>query len=287
MNLIGKIFTILIFVMCLVFMSFAVMVYDTHKNWRLEVDNPKATPEHPEGLTQLLTKEKTVNEKLKQENKEVNDELVAKKKELERTIGKLETQKSDLEKTQAKDEADLRGALQAQTASAEAMKKTEVDAANIRSQNEALQASLEKAKADRDENFKRVVDLTDKLHGIENEKNQLSQRMSELSAELVNARKALKWFGINEKSDYRAAQPPHPLEGAIQAVTADNLVEINLGSDDGLMKGHKLEVVRSGGVYVGRIEVVSTMPDRAVCRVIPEMLKSPMQRGDRVHDKLD
>ena len=162
-----------------------------------------------------------------------------------------------------------------------------MDASNIRCQNEALQASLEKAKADRDENFKRVVDLTDKLHGTENEKNQLSQRMTELSAELVNARKALKWFGINEKSDYQAAQPPHPLEGAIQAVTADNLVEINLGSDDGLMKGHKLEVVRSGGVYVGRIEVVSTMPDRAVCRVIPEMLKSPMQRGDRVHDKLD
>ena len=67
-------------------------------------------------------------------------------------------------------------------------------------------------------------------------------------------------------------------------------MEISIGADDGLLKGHKMEVVRMGGgasVYVGRIEVMRTTPDRAVCRVIPDMLKSPIQRGDRVYDKLD
>ena len=38
MNLIGKIFTIIIAVMCLVFMTFAVMVYATQKNWMHVVD---------------------------------------------------------------------------------------------------------------------------------------------------------------------------------------------------------------------------------------------------------
>ena len=61
----------------------------------------------------------------------------------------------------------------------------------------------------------------------------------------------------------------------------------HIGADDGLRKGHKLEVMRTGGGYVGRIEVTDTTPDRAVCRVVPEMLRSPMQRGDRVFDRLD
>ena len=34
MNLVGKIFVVLIFVMSVVFMAFAMAVYATHKNWR-------------------------------------------------------------------------------------------------------------------------------------------------------------------------------------------------------------------------------------------------------------
>src|SRR5687767_947752 len=34
MNLVGKIFVVLIFVMSLVFMAFSIAVYATHRNWR-------------------------------------------------------------------------------------------------------------------------------------------------------------------------------------------------------------------------------------------------------------
>ena len=56
MNLVGKILTVLIFVFCLVWMSFSVMQYATLKNWRLVVDNGPATVtlEHPLGLKQQL-----------------------------------------------------------------------------------------------------------------------------------------------------------------------------------------------------------------------------------------
>jgi uncharacterized protein YlxW (UPF0749 family) len=37
MNLVGKIFVFLIFSMSVVFMSFAVMIYATHTNWKDEV----------------------------------------------------------------------------------------------------------------------------------------------------------------------------------------------------------------------------------------------------------
>ena len=38
MNLVGKIFTVLILVMSILFMGFAMMVYATHRNWRDEAN---------------------------------------------------------------------------------------------------------------------------------------------------------------------------------------------------------------------------------------------------------
>ena len=38
MNLVGKIFTVLIFVMCLVFASFALMFHAAHHNWKAVAD---------------------------------------------------------------------------------------------------------------------------------------------------------------------------------------------------------------------------------------------------------
>ena len=79
------------------------------------------------------------------------------------------------------------------------------------------------------------------------------------------------------------------LDGVIVAVTRPDLVEVSLGLDDGLKQGHKLEVYRVMGAaqsYVGRIYVVSASFDRAACKVDPNFLKSPIQRGDRVKSRL-
>ena len=57
MNLVGKILIVLIFVMSLVFMSFAVAVYATHTNWRLRVMNETPTRENPLGLVKQLQAE--------------------------------------------------------------------------------------------------------------------------------------------------------------------------------------------------------------------------------------
>src|SRR5687767_4905979 len=54
MNLLGKIFTVLIFIMSLVFMSFAVAVYATHTNWKELVTNTEASPGKPLGLKRQL-----------------------------------------------------------------------------------------------------------------------------------------------------------------------------------------------------------------------------------------
>lgn len=53
MNLVGKIFVVLIFVLSLVQMSLTMTVYVTHTNWRLVADNSDTT-KGPLGLKQRL-----------------------------------------------------------------------------------------------------------------------------------------------------------------------------------------------------------------------------------------
>ena len=80
MNLIGKIFTVLIFVMSIFFMTMAIMVYATHKNWRDVVINPQT------GLQKLLKDAKAENTDLTNSKDKLANELdelkSAKQKEL-------------------------------------------------------------------------------------------------------------------------------------------------------------------------------------------------------------
>jgi hypothetical protein len=66
------------------------------------------------------------------------------------------------------------------------------------------------------------------------------------------------------------------------------LVEITLGSDDGLAVGHELYVYRNGGQgkYLGQIRIVHLEPDRAVGRVLPETKNGVIERDDNVSTRL-
>ena len=73
MNLVGKIFVVLIAVMCLVFMSFAMAVYATHKNWKDVVENPD------NGLNKQLKDQDARNKELTAEKDKLTAELERRK----------------------------------------------------------------------------------------------------------------------------------------------------------------------------------------------------------------
>jgi hypothetical protein len=79
--------------------------------------------------------------------------------------------------------------------------------------------------------------------------------------------------------------PPPETDGVVLAVGGTGQIEISIGADDGIRKGHRLEVVR-GTNYLGRIEVVQTQPDKAVAKILRDMQQGPIQRGDRVKSQL-
>jgi hypothetical protein len=63
------------------------------------------------------------------------------------------------------------------------------------------------------------------------------------------------------------------------------MIELTVGADDGLKKGHTVEIFR-GERYLGRAEVIRTEPDRAVARIIRKFQQGQIQEGDHVATKL-
>ncbi len=68
-------------------------------------------------------------------------------------------------------------------------------------------------------------------------------------------------------------------------------VEVSIGSDDGLLKNHLLDVYRSsaaGGApkYLGKIKIVYVTNDRAVGQVVQAAKNGIIERGDNVTTRL-
>jgi len=97
------------------------------------------------------------------------------------------------------------------------------------------------------------------------------------------------------RSEGRTGEPPTSdvpprVNGIVLNTPGAGLIEISLGSDDGLLKGHRLEVFRSAAgasTYLGRVEVLRVSADRSVCQIIPEFNRGTIMRGDRVASQLN
>ncbi len=287
MNLVGKIFTVLIFVMSIVFMACAVMVYKTQRNWKLAVDNPNPSTDYPLGLSQQLAQKE---EELKKEQdrrssleatlkREQNAAIQARAK-LENAVKEARDELRTVQQQLQAREQELRAALAEAKNSHDELERRRAEVSDLRDQ-------ITKAREDRDKYFADVVKKTDEVNQLANENARLKAENLEISRQYARAQEVLRKFGLKPEPELYENEPP-ALDSLVIAVLPGDLVEIKLGSDDGLREGHQLTVSRiQGGVptLVGFIEVVKTTPDTSVCKVVPGSLRSAIQRGDRVDTK--
>jgi hypothetical protein len=110
-----------------------------------------------------------------------------------------------------------------------------------------------------------------------------------LAEEVAKLKTILQKLGLNNREPEFYDKMPPKADGVVLAVTGSvpgqDMVTISLGADIGMRPGHQLEVSRTsaaGPTYVGRIEVIKTDAEKSVCKVLPNYLKSPVQKGDRV-----
>jgi hypothetical protein len=290
MNLVGKIFIVLICFLSLVFMTMALMVYATHKNYRTVLLRPRNQAPRPEdvGLVIQLEDARTENQNLRTDLDKAKRELEGEQTAKQDALTKLQNEVDELKQDRSQLEQEKATLTQKEREEVAAMKAAQDESNRLGKELKNLRDDIEQAQKDRRLHEKEVGRLTDEEYQLRNELKLLKDRHATLAADLAKAQTVLRHFGKSIDTDI-SGTPPR-VDGIVEAVQGKGLVEINLGTDDGLMKGHKLEVVRigpTGSKYVGRIEVVQAAADRAVCRIDPQYQKSDVQVDDRVFSKLE
>jgi chromosome segregation ATPase len=283
MNLVGKIMVVLILVMSLVFMAFAMMVYATHKNWHEIVNLPaeQATGGKQKGLKLQLADEKARAASLQEELDKLKQTLETERQNLRARLAAAETARVDLARQLEQLEGQYDKTKLESDQRLASLKVAQENETALRTEVEGLRDEIRTAQKARDESFAQVVQMTDELQQAKSEWERLRALNDDLVSKVTTLDMVLQDHNINP---YSESTPPR-VDGLVVA-TRDGMVEVNLGSDDGLRKGHRLEVV-SNNKYLGRIEVIRAEPDQSAAIVLPEYRRGPIQKGDSVRSRLN
>jgi len=272
MTLVGKIFTMLILILSIVFMAFSMMVFATHKNWKTTAA----------GLQTKLQASTAANNEAKKQLETLQTDLAREQAARKAAIAALTVRATRSEEalTAKQNElATLAGAHSKATAAAEEAQRR---LATLEDETKKLRDDLRGEQKKRDQMFLTVVDLTDKLNQAES----LRQNLEEVNAQAVKQMSQMKMVldrnGLTP--DSLVAHIPPKVEGVVTGVSTTGLVEISIGADDGLKVGHSLDVYH-GNTYLGRIVIQKTSPDRAVGRIQKEMQRGQIKKDDRVTTK--
>mgnify|MGYP003574273943 CR=1 FL=1 len=283
MTLLGKIFTVAILVMSLVFMGLSVVVFATHKNWKMVVTNDKASEKYDLGLVHQLARLNETNINLRNEFDGLSNQLAVEQAARRHRIAVLETKRQELADLLAAKEAELRTSQATAGVAVEAAKLAEETVKALRAEVDGLRDEIRTVQGDRDTLFLRVVDLTDKLHGAAGLEKNLKERQNDLLSEISRYKLVMDKVGINPNMSVEKIPPP--VDGIVTAVSSNNLIEISLGSDDVLKEGHRLEVFRNN-MYLGYAVVLKTDPDRSVAKIDEKSQRGLIKVQDRVATKL-
>ncbi len=291
MQFVGKILVVLQLILSIFFMAFAGVVYNTQMKWRdyaktqsdkLAAEQGKLRDKESELALYKTQAEGQINEAKK-------DLLVAQAaiKNLENSTDRLKAEVKEFSVGQKI------SAEQAQIAGDEALARNE-EALNQRKLNEELQKA-------RDVDFGRINTLEDDKRALQLDLDTAKSKNRDLLARNSLYQQALAQAGITADPTELATRnnPPPRVEGIIVDVKAarrqgsSELVEISLGSDMGLKKGHEMTVCRTGlnnpgqrPKFLAKIVIVNTTPDKAVGEVIESTRNGVIQKGDNVTTKL-
>lgn len=275
MNFVGKIFVVLIFVMSLVFASFAVVTYATHRNWKEaaselndELQQRKAT------LKQLTDRRNALQMQLEEEEKAYREART-----------KLENEKEQLRIARDSAEEDLADAKEKLRGLIAAVDSAHDEVGDLRTRVVRLDEQIEAAEEAKLQALKEATRLTDQVHALAFRREQLQKTNKELAREVARMKNIIRDLGHDPDT---IENPVPEVEGVVSDVR-NQFVQLSIGEDDGLKKGTRLEVyrVRDGrSIYVGRVNVVTLYPDKAVATIDKEYQQTQIVRGDRVTTKL-
>lgn len=284
MTFVGKILVIVIMVFSLFFLAVSTVVFSTQKNWKDETAKLK---------TQItdLNKKKSDSDALA---KKAETDLAAAKDEFDQQTKVLKAQVTDLTQQNAAQQqllSEQNGALATAQQTLQAALREAEDRTGetklLRDQLSAVQQQANQFKLTQTELNDQIRILERQLATATGNNKDLRERVALLSG-------ALRRVGLSDdpaqlRGTSTSATPPD-VEGYVKRVDARNQrVEISIGSDDGLVPGHELEMYRTNPIpeYLGRVRVESVDPDQAVAIVVGSTVQGKkITEGDVVSSKI-
>ncbi len=160
----------------------------------------------------------------------------------------------------------------------------------LRQEQAALSKAVKQAEDQRQQLIAELTKLRNDLLAAKTQRDQLQSRNEHLLQQLVALEKALARPAADGNVVGTLNPPRELVRGEVTRIDAkDKLVEVNVGSQQGLEKGHTLEVYRlqPRPEYLGILRILEVTPTRAVGR----MSSSPASRqgvqvGDQVASRL-
>lgn len=282
MTLVGKIFTVLIFVMSICFMTASVMVFATHKNWK---DYATAvTPVNGKvGLEKQLSDLKLLEQDLKNELERLKRRLEEERVARRAVVGSLYARTVKAETELAAKQREYDTMIAALNVATEATKLTQTRLVALETEIADNRDQLRKTRGDLDHKFNMVVALNDDLNQANALKTNLGERNNQFAQQITRMKLVMDMHGLGVDAPVAHLVPK--VDGVVLAVNSTDLIEVSIGADDGLKSGHVLQVYR-GNQYLGQITIRSTGPDRAVGQIDKKLQRGKIQKGDNVTSKL-
>jgi len=283
MTFVGKVLIVLQVVLSLLFMAFAGAVFSVQTNWKTKVtDNLKVINELKETQTTIET-----------DHAKALDDLAAK---LVLTEDRAKNAEANLQDQTDKAKS-LSQQLENESTRASALEQ------NIKIANTQAEERRNEAIALRGINSKLhkiIGQMVAEVRVLEEGKF-VSARERDLM--VVKQKRLIKDFSqlqrivAIEEIDINAYEgkkvPPVNIEGKVLATrkgkrSEPDLIEISLGEDDDLVKGHELFCYSKAddGKYLGKIRIVYVTPDKSVGVVIQKAKNGIIKEGDYVSPKL-
>jgi chromosome segregation ATPase len=283
MTTVGKILVVLQVVLSIMFMAFAGAVFTAQRNWMSEATKLK------DALAKANTKLSDQQSAFETERRDTKQKMDAQANQVTTLKGEkdsLTTQVATLDADNKRLTLALDGVKdQALLTGVEAdERKKEADIQ--REQNSMLFGT-------REELIKELHEQKDKVFSLDIQIQQLVERHEKVLNDLktIKLYNASKGWPTDPKDMVAQSSPPPPLDGEIvehrkEAKSRSELVEISLGSDDGLSVGHKMTIYNNEGRYLGKIRISYVEPDKAVGIVTEKAKNIVIQKGDHVTTKL-
>ncbi len=282
MTLLGKSFSVVILILSLTFMVLALAVNASHRNWRDVV--LEGVGGQPGLKTQIETIERT-NEQLRDSEARTKADLAREQAARRTALGALQTQLDQLQELLKMTEANVQELTSQNTELTQTDLSRAQELERLTAETTGLREQIRTEQQDRDKLFAETLVLTDQMNKLRGFKQMLEERNQQLMAQVTRFEEVVtaKGIDINEPLD---GAPPERNGNVLIINRPKHLVEVSIGFDDGLRKGHFLEVTRKGR-YVGKLKVRDTEPNRAVAEILKDYSEGLIQEGDRVDTTLD